>query len=83
MDAMSNRTGDEAGASGKKRGRKKASEPKVALNLRLDQDVHTQLKVHALLSKSTASDIVADLVRKHLRVYTVSGPESASREGAA
>jgi hypothetical protein len=83
MDAKNSHTSDEAVASGKKRGRKKAGEPKVALNLRLDQDVHTQLKVHALLSKSTASDIVADLVRKHLRVYTVSGPESGGREGAA
>jgi hypothetical protein len=83
MDAKNSHTSEDAGVNGKKRGRKKSSEPKVALNLRLDQDVHTQLKVHALLSKSTASDIVAELVRKHLRVYTVSGPESAGMDGAA
>ena len=83
MDAKNDRTGNGAVGRESKKSRKKAGEPKVALNLRLDQDVHTQLKVHALLSKSTASDIVAELVRKYLRVYTVSGPESVDREGAA
>jgi hypothetical protein len=83
MDATNGHTDDGASRRESKRGRKKAGEPKVALNLRLDQDIHTQLKVHALLSKSTASDIVAELVRKHLRVYTVSGPEAAGVDGAA
>jgi hypothetical protein len=83
MDNKHDQADDGVGRRESKKGRKKAAEPKVALNLKLDQEVHTQLKVHALLSKSTASDIVSELVRKHLRVYTVSGPESTNREGAA
>lgn len=83
MDANGEHTGDAAGRRDGKKGGRKGNTPKVALNLRLDEDVHTQLKVHALLSKSTASDVVSELVRKHLKVYTVTGPSSSRLDGVA
>lgn len=56
-----------------KPGRKPDGTRKIALNLRLDPEIHKQLKLHALLADSTASEIVTSLVRQHLKVYTVKG----------
>jgi hypothetical protein len=47
-------------------GRPESQPAKQALNLRLDPDVVKQLRLHSVESDRCASDIVADLVRKHL-----------------
>jgi hypothetical protein len=76
MGADTDGTGDDARVTeAKKRGRP-AEGRKIALNLRLDPEIHQQVKVHALLTNSTASEIVSELVRKHLKVYTINGPDT-------
>jgi hypothetical protein len=62
---------DDTPAPRAKPGRKPSGVHRQALNLRLEVDVVRQLKIHALLSESTASDIVAKLVREHLRVFSL------------
>lgn len=57
-----------------KPGRKPRDVPRITLNLRIDPEIHRQLRVHALISNSTASDIVSGLIRKHVPIYDITTP---------
>jgi hypothetical protein len=49
----------------------KEKEERVPVNLRLPASTVTRLKLHSLAEKTSASDIVAELIETHLRKHSI------------
>ncbi len=71
-------TGEDAGADRPKSGRtrrrppgKPAEADKRSLNLRVDEATYQRLTVHALMRKTTISELVMGYARDHLREFSI------------
>lgn len=65
---------DDKGKGGRTRRRtpaKPAEAEKRSLNLRVDEATYQRLTVHAMMRKTTISELVMGFARDHLREYSV------------
>jgi hypothetical protein len=71
-------TGEDAGADRPKGGRTRKRPPgkpvevdKRSLNLRVDEATYQRLTVHAMMRKTTISELVMGFAREHLREFSI------------
>ncbi len=54
---------------------------KRALNLRIDEDAHERLAIHALRRKTTISALVEGFAREHLREFSIHRNANGGKAG--